>query len=180
MFIELDSDPNDHDMLGKRHISLDQIQEAVIFGPVFPLHQYMDFSETEKVIDEDLYQKYKSTLEDRLCAYHLHILLKTGEVISRYYPDNMMAELKKMSVTLRQNSVIIDDITIRKDLSAKIKFYTEHEEFDESGNIKSRKYRKIKIEASADLGDGMYKFWTRVVDLVDDIFKTLTNKSNNK
>ena len=179
MFIEIDFDPNDPDMFRKRHISLDQIQEAVIFGPVFPTHRYMDFSETVNVIDEELYQKYKSTLEERLCVYHFHILLNTGEVITRYYPDNMMAELKKIYVTLRQNSVIIDDIAIRKSLSGKVKFYTEHEEFDESGNIKSRKYREIEIEASADLGDGKYKFWTKVVDLAGDIFKTLTNKSNN-
>ena len=179
MFIEIDFDPNDPDMFKKRNISLDQIQESVIFGPVFPIYPYMDFSETEKVIDEDLYQKYKSTLEDRLEVYHLHILLKTGEVITRYYPDNMKAELKKIYVILRQNSVIIDDIAIRKSLSGKIKFYTEHEEFDESGNIKSRKYRQVEIEASADLGDERYKLWTKVVDLAGDILKTFTHKPNN-
>ena len=179
MFIEIDFDQSDPNMLRKRHISIDQIQEAVIFGPVFPIHQYMDFSKTVNIIDEELYQKYKSTIEERLCVYHFHILLKTGDVITRYYHDNRMADLKRIYVTLRQNSVIIDDISIRKSLSGKIKLYTEHEEFDESGNIKSRKYREIEIEASADLGDEKYKFLTTVVNLAGDIFKTLTNKSNN-
>ena len=178
MFIEIDFDPNDPDMFRKRHISIDQIQEAVIFGPVFRTYPYMDFSKPVDVIDEELYEKYKRTLEDRLCVYHFHILLKTGEVITRYYHENRMADLKKIYVTLGENSVIIDDIVIRS-LSGKFKFYTEYEEFDESGNTKSRKYRQIEIEASADLGDEKYRFWTRVVDLVDDIFKTLTNKSSN-
>lgn len=179
MFIEIDFDPNEPDMLNKRHISLDQIQEAVIFGPIFQTDPYMDFSETEKVIDEELYQKYKSTLEKRLCIYHLHILLKTGEVITRPYFDNRMADLKKIYVTLRQNSVIIDDMLIRSSVSGKFKLYTLHEEFyEESGNIKSRKYRQIEIETSADLGEGKYKFWTKVVDLAGDVFKTLTKSKN--
>ena len=178
MFIEIDFDPNDPDMRRKRHISLDQIQEVVIFGPVFRTYPYMDFSETEDIIDEKLYQEYKSTLEEKLCVYHFHILLKTGEVITRYYDDNRMADLKKIYVTLRGHSVILDDM-VTKGLSGKIKIYTEHEEFEESENPKSRKYRQIEIEASADLGDERYKFWTKVVDLAGDIFKTLINKSNN-
>ena len=179
MFIEINRDPNNPDMLDKHHISLDQIQEAVIFGPILQRYPYMDFSEAESVIDEELYQKYKSTLEKRLCIYHLHILLKTGEVITRTYFDNRMADLKKVYVTLRQNSVIIDDMVVRHSGSGKFKVYTVHEEFyEESGNLKSRKYRQIEIEGSADLGEGKYKFWTKVVDLADNVFKTLTKSKN--
>ena len=46
MFIEIDHDPNNPDMPNKHHISLDQIQEAVIFGPIFNTHQYMDCTAT--------------------------------------------------------------------------------------------------------------------------------------
>ena len=91
-----------------------------------------------------------------------------------------MADLKKVYVTLRENSVIIDDMVLRFSASGKFKLYTVHEEFyEESGNLKSRKYRQIEIEGSADLGEGKYKFWTTVVNLAGDIFKTLTNKSQS-
>ena len=184
MFIEIDLDSDDSDILAKRHISLDQIQEAAIFGPIFPFFSYMDFSETENMIDEESYQAYIKGLELGSPTFHLHILLKTGELISRHYPLRRVEDMKKIYGTIQQNSVSIgSDMRIRSvplGLSGKIKFYAVDEEsYDESGNLKTLKYRQIEIETSANLGDGKYKLLTKVVNLFRDILKTRTNKSNN-
>ena len=180
MFLEINQDPSrpSPHVLGKQYINIDNIQEAVIFGPIIHNAQGVDLEKSESIIDEGKYEIYRTQLEEPFPLYELHILLKSGELITRPYLSNQLAELKKIYFVMSKNSIILDDLILKSSFSGKIKFYTRSEKFDEnSSDPKKVEYKEVEISASVELGDGKYALISKVIDLLRDIFKT-TPKSN--
>ena len=172
-FLQISMDPSDNSMLRKsdvRFINIDEIQQAVILGPITHNLAGIDLNQPECIIDEKQYSRYESLLNDRMFVFDLHILLKNGEIISRTYIDTLMDELLAISQCLSANSIIIDDPSMVRLAKADLKFCTRSAEFEESekeSSIRSTvKYKEIKIKASFELGDGKYELISKTIDLI--------------
>ena len=171
-FLQISLDPSDHRMLkaNVRFINMDDVKQAVIIGPVTHNLVGIDLNQPESVIDEEQYRRYESLLVDRMFGFDLHILLKSGEIISRTYLDTMMDELMTIGQCLSTNSVVVDDPSIMRLAKAKLKFCVRTAEFKESDG-RTLKYREVEIDGEVDLDDGKVKLISKGLDVIRDIFR---------
>ena len=173
-FLQISVDPSDNSMPKKanvRFININEIQQAVILGPVTHNLVGIDLNQPESIIDEEQYDRYKSLLfDDRLFGFDLHILLKNGEIISRTYLDTMMDELMKIGQCLSAKSIIIDDPSIVRLAKAKLKFCVRTVESKESDG-RTLKYREVEIDGEVDLDDGKVMLVSKALDVIRDIFR---------
>ena len=171
-FLQISLDPSDHRMLkaNVRFINMDDVKQAVIIGPVTHNLVGIDLNQPESVIDEEQYRRYESLLVDRMFGFDLHILLKSGEIISRTYLDTMMDELMTIGQCLSANSVVVDDPSIMRLAKAKLKFCVRTAEFKESDG-RTLKYREVEIDGEVDLDDGKVKLISKGLDVIRDIFR---------
>ena len=131
----------------------------------------IDLNQPEIIIDEEQYNRYESLLfDDKLFGFDLHILLKSGEIISRTYLDTMMDELMKIGQCLSANSVVIDDPSIMRLAKAKLKFCVRTAESKEPDG-RTLKYREVEIDGEVDLDDGKVMLISKALDVVRDIFR---------
>ena len=171
-FLQISMDPSDNSTLkaNVRFININNVEQAVIIGPVTGSLDGIDLNQPESIIDETQYKKYESLLDDRMFVFDLHILLKNGEIISRTYSDTMMNELMKIGQCLSANSVIIDDPKTVRFAKAKLKFCVRTVEFKESDG-KTLKYKEVEIDAGVDLDDGKAMLISKALDVIRDIFR---------
>ena len=171
-FLQISMDPSDNRMLkaNVRFINIEDVQQAVIIGPVTHSLVGIDLNQPESVIDETQYKRFESLLADRMFGFDLHILLKNGEIISRTYLDTMMDELMKIGQCLSANSVIVDDPRILRFAKAKLKFCVRTAEFKESDG-RTLKYREVEIDGEVDLDDGKVMLISKALDVIRDIFR---------
>ena len=182
-FLQISMDPSDNRMLkaNVRFINIDDVKQAVIIGPVTHSLIGIDLNQPESVIDEEQYRRYESLLlDDKLFGFDLHILLKSGEIITRVYLLNMMDELMTIGQCLSANSVVVDDPSIIRLAKAKLKFCVRTAEFKESDG-RTLKYREVEINGEVDLDDGKVKLISKGLDVIRDIFRIPhSNKDESK
>ncbi len=171
-FLQISLDPSDNSMLkaNVRFINIDDVKQAVVIGPVTHNLVGIDLNQPESLIDEEQYRRYESLLNDRMFVFDLHILLKSGEIISRTYLDTMMDELMTIGQCLSANSVVIDDPRIIRLAKAKLKFCVRTEEFKEPDGT-TLKYREVEIDGEVDLDDGKVMLASKALDVIRDIFR---------
>ena len=172
-FLQTRMDPSDNRMLkaNVRFINIDDVKQAVVIGPITHSLVGIDLNQPEIIIDEEQYNRYESLLfDDKLFGFDLHILLKSGEIISRTYLDTMMDELMKIGQCLSANSVVIDDPSIMRLAKAKLKFCVRSAEFKESDG-RTLKYREVEIDGEVDLDDGKVMLISKALDVIRDIFR---------
>ena len=172
-FLQISMDPSDSGIrkANIRFISIDEVIQAVVIGPVTHSLADTDLNQPESVIDETQYKEYESLLlHDKLFSFDLHILLKNNEIISRTYLNTQRDELSKICQQLSDNSIIVDDPSIIFKAKAKLKFCVRTAEFKESDG-RTIKYKEVEIDAGVDLDDGKYALFSKIIDIVRDIFR---------
>ena len=173
-FLQISIDPSDNRMqkinTNVRFINLDDVRQAVIIGPVTHSLVGIDLNQPEIVIDKIQYERYESLLRDRMFAFDLHILLKSGEIITRAYLPNMIDELMEAGQCLSANSIIIDDPRHIKLAKAKLKFCVRTAESKDPDG-RTLKYKEVEIDANVDLDDGKFMLISKALDILKDIFR---------